>query len=53
MEDAGRCLAPAGSCRRGRWRPCKEAAALSPSDAEAHNNLGATLKALGRLDEAC
>ena len=28
------------------------AVALSPQDAEAHNNLGNTLKELGRLDEA-
>ena len=29
-----------------------KAASLSPDDAEAHSNLGATLKDLGRLDEA-
>ena len=30
----------------------KTAVKLSPQDAEAHNNLGNTLKELGRLDEA-
>jgi Flp pilus assembly protein TadD len=30
----------------------RQAVALSPKDAEAHNNLGNTLKELGRLDEA-
>ncbi len=32
--------------------PMQRAAALSPSDAQAHSNLGATLQDLGRLDEA-
>ena len=32
--------------------PCQKAVALSPQDAEAHNNLGNPLKELGRLDEA-
>ena len=32
--------------------PCQKAVALSPQDAEAHNNLGNPLKELGRLEEA-
>ena len=32
--------------------PMQKAAALSPGDAEVHNNLGVLLKKLGRLDEA-
>jgi predicted O-linked N-acetylglucosamine transferase (SPINDLY family) len=32
--------------------PLQKAAALSPSDAESHNNLGAAFQELGRLDEA-
>ncbi|MBK9237115.1 MAG: tetratricopeptide repeat protein [Rhodoferax sp.] len=32
--------------------PMQQAAALSPQDAEAHSNLGVTLKALGHLDQA-
>jgi Flp pilus assembly protein TadD/SAM-dependent methyltransferase len=33
--------------------PMQKAVALSPYDAEAHNNLGITLNDLGRLNEAC
>ena len=31
---------------------CQKSAQLSPQDADAHNNLGITLHALGRLEEA-
>ena len=39
-------------CHADALEPMQKAVALSPGDAEAHSNLGATFKALGHLQEA-